>query len=99
MSTVKDTRIKKGEVRNPKGRPKGSKNKATTKIRNLISELVEKEFENVEELLLQLKPNERAKFLTDLLKYAVPALSSINMEATVDQKITQIEVKYKTKED
>ena len=98
MATAKDTRIKKGEVRNPKGRPKGSKNKATTKIRNLISDLVEKEFENVDELLLQLKPNERAKFLTDLLKYALPALSSVDMTATVDNRITSIEVKYNTKE-
>jgi len=99
MTTAKDTKIKKGEVRNPNGRPKGSPNKTTAKLRELITKLVEREFENVDTLLLQLEPKERAKFITDLLKYAVPALSSINMEATVDQKITQIEVKYKTKED
>lgn len=96
---TKDTRIKKGEVRNPNGRPKGSPNKATAQLRELITKLVEREFENVDTLLLQLEPKERAKFITDLLKYAVPALSSISMEATVDQKVTQIEVKYKTKED
>lgn len=99
MATTKDNKIKKGEVRNPNGRPKGSTNKATTQLREMITKLVEREFDNVDTLLLQLEPKERAKFLTDLLKYAVPALSSINMEATVDQRITQIEVKYKTKED
>lgn len=99
MATAKDTRIKKGEVRNPNGRPKGSPNKATAQLRQLVSDLVQKEFENVDSLLLQLEPKERAKFITDLMKYVLPSLSSINMEATVDQKVTQIEVKYKTKED
>lgn len=91
--------FKKGASGNPSGRPKGAKDKATTKLREMITKLVEREFDNVDTLLLQLEPKERAKFLTDLLKYAVPALSSINMEAIVDQKVTQIEVKYKTKED
>lgn len=99
MATAKDTKIKKGEVRNPNGRPKGSPNKATKQLRELVSDLVQREFENVDTLLLQLEPKERAKFLTDLMKYVLPSLSSINMEATVDQKVTQIEVKYKTKED
>lgn len=99
MATAKDTKIKKGEVRNPNGRPKGSTNKATTQLRQLVTDLVEREFENVDTLLLQLEPKERAKFLTDLMKYVLPSLSSINMEATVDQRVTQIEVKYKTKED
>lgn len=91
--------FKKGTSGNPNGRPKGAKDKATTQLREMITKLVEREFDNVDTLLLQLEPKERAKFLTDLLKYAVPALSSINMEATVDSKVTQIEVKYKTKED
>lgn len=99
MATAKDTKIKKGEVRNPNGRPKGSPNKATKQLRELVSDLVQREFENVDTLLLQLEPKERAKFLTDLMKYVLPSLSSINMEATVDQRVTQIEVKYKTKED
>lgn len=95
MIDKKDTKIKKGEVRNPKGRPKGTPNKTTTQLRELIATFVEKEIGQIETIVMGLEPRERAKFLTDLLKYAVPTLSSINMDANVKGTITKIEVSYK----
>lgn len=104
MAKKKDTTSKekshlfqKGKSGNPNGRPKGSVNKTTAQLREVITQFVTKELSEVEQLVMKLEPKDRAKFLTDLLKYSLPTLSSVSMDSKVEGTITKIEVSYKDK--
>lgn len=58
-------------------------NKVSTKVKEAIVNFLEKNIEDIQEDFDQLKPRERLQFITDILQYAAPKLSSIQSE--VDQ--------------
>ena len=72
--------FKKGQSGNPKGRPKGSRNKFSVEQRDFIRDFL---FENKEELMVQmreLKGKEYVKAYTTLMHYVVPKPAVINMK-------------------
>lgn len=73
----------KGKTGNPNGRPKGSINKSTQKIRMAYAKLLEDNVEKMQEDLDAIdKPELRLKLLIDMSKFVVPALSSVNIDAS-----------------
>ena len=60
------------------GRKKGTPNKATISIRDSFKKLVENNLEQIEQDLLELKPSERIKALTELSKFCVPTLKAVD---------------------
>jgi hypothetical protein len=87
----------KGEP-NRNGRPKGSKNLATAKIRDAFRNLVENNLEQIDKDVAELEPKERLKFIIDLSSFLLPKLRSIEAEVSTNTpentfKITDI---YKT---
>ena len=54
---------------NKNGRPKGSKNKNTTAIRERFQELIEDNYEQLEKDLKSLKANDRVKAIIELAKF------------------------------
>lgn len=79
----------KGKTGNPNGRPKGSINKSTQIIRMAYAELLEKNLKKMQKDLDSIeKPETRLKILIEMSKYVVPALSSVNIDASEEAKST-----------
>lgn len=62
------------------GRVKGTPNKATTDIRARFNLLVQNNLEQLEADLKLLKPVDRIKALTDLAKFCIPTLKSVDFK-------------------
>jgi vacuolar-type H+-ATPase subunit E/Vma4 len=86
--------LKKGNTNNLNGRPKGSKNKVTRELRELITDFLEANFEKVSRDLLKLRPKDRVKAFTELLQYGIPKLQAtalgINFEQLSDEQLDEI---------
>jgi uncharacterized protein DUF5681 len=76
--------FEKGQSGNPDGRPKGSGNKVTSKLRETISGFLDEQFVKVKEDFTKLKPGERVRLYIELLQYGVPKLQSVHMETDFD---------------
>lgn len=77
----------KGKTGNPDGRPKGSINKSTQKIRLIYAKLLEDNLSKMQADLKAIeKPEVRLKLLIDMSKFVVPALSSVSVDASEEAK-------------
>lgn len=61
----------KGTI-NRNGRPKGSSNKATAKVREAFTKLVEDNLERLQEDLNSLEPSQRIKIIIELSQFVIP---------------------------
>jgi hypothetical protein len=76
--------FEKGQSGNPGGRPKGSANKVTSKLRETITDFLDEKFEKVKEDFEKLKPGERIRMYLELLQFGVPKLQSVHLETDFD---------------
>ena len=84
-----DTRINRG------GRPVGPKNNATTEIRKKYLQLIENNFEQLEQDLQTLKASERVKAIIELSKFILPTLKATEMSLSNETKFQAIEIELK----
>jgi|SRR5690554_3130954 len=68
-----------------KGRPKGSKNKATEKVRETFLYFVEANLDRMQEDFDQLEPKERFKILIDVAKFILPTLKAVEFGNILDE--------------
>jgi hypothetical protein len=64
--------LPKGKTNNPEGRPKGSLNKTTAEIKELINEFISGNMEDLQSNYDQLDPKDKLQFVRDLLKFVIP---------------------------
>lgn len=76
--------FEKGQSGNPGGRPKGSGNKVTSKLRETITAFLDENFQKVKQDFDKLKPGERIRMYIELLQFGVPKLQSVHMETDFD---------------
>lgn len=69
-----------GTVNNPNGRPKGSQNKVTSDLKELVKDFLHTKQADFKEAFESLDPTEKVKAYTALLKYAIPTLQSTKEE-------------------
>lgn len=81
----------KGYSGNPKGRPKGAKDKAKGRLVERITDIVECNIDKLQDDIDTLEPQERIKAITSLINYVLPK------QAAVDVK-SQLEAEYKALE-
>ena len=82
--------IQKGEVLNPKGRPKGTTNSAIDKLRELANNLsfeylngkFKEDWETVD-------PEIRLKFMSALFNKMLPSIQSVNLTGTINAEQMQ----------
>jgi hypothetical protein len=82
-----------------KGRPKGSSNKATSKVRESFTSLLEDNLEQLKEDFNKLEPKDRIKLFLDLSKYVIPQLkqTDVKLEGSLDINDFDISKLYDTK--
>ena len=66
-------------VGNP-GKPKGAITHTSSKVKQAIVEFLERNTENIQDSFDKLKPAEKLRFISDILPYATPKLSSVQSE-------------------
>ena len=65
---------------------KGVKNKVNLEIKESIKLIIENNLEQLQSDLDSLKANERVTAILQLLKYQVPSLKSVEIDATVENE-------------
>jgi len=87
--------IQKGQVLNPKGRPKGAINKSTQKVKDSLQLVMDALESTLLEDIARVTPQRRLQFYTDMMQYIKPKLSTTkaDIEIQSDSKIEFI-VRY-----
>ena len=75
----------KGKTNNPNGRPKGSKNKVTTEVRDWISKVIDKQRPQLEKDLRLLEPAERWRIIEKLMSYVVPKMQAVEANVNLNK--------------
>ena len=73
------------------GRQKGTSNKATIDIRDAFKAMIQNNLEQIEKDLLELRPEQRIKAITELSKFCVPTLKAVEVNditPKVEEKVT-----------
>ena len=81
--------MSRGGKRDGAGRPKGSQNKVTKKIKDAVAELAEANVGRVQEWLDEVAENDPAKaidLLTKLLEYTVPKRARTDLHGSLETK-------------
>lgn len=77
--------FEKGISGNPQGRPKGTTNKTTAQLREMVTGFLEDNFEQVKTDFNLLTPKSRVKLYCDLLQYGLPKLQAVQIETEFDR--------------
>lgn len=81
--TAKDPKTGKFLPGNQFGTKRGE-NKVSTKAKETIIDFIENNVEKIQESFDKLKPAEKLKFISDILPYAIPKLSSVQSDIKVE---------------
>lgn len=72
--------MEKGQTNNPNGRPKGTPNKATREMKEIVATIVENNIERLQKDIDSLTAKERLDVIVKLIAYIVPKPVSVKAE-------------------
>jgi len=72
------------------GKPKGAKNRTTSKVRKAFSLLIENNLEQIEKDLKTLTAKDRIQAIQGLAKFVLPQLKALEISEDVGSKIPEI---------
>lgn len=75
----------KGQSGNPAGRKKGTPNKVTAELRDVIKNFLEGHFVEVETIWTKASPKDKLAFYRDLLPFVIPKMQNINADINFEQ--------------
>ncbi len=91
--------FKKGESGNPKGRPKGAKDRVQGSVKEWIQQVVDGNREQFETDLSELDAGERVRVISNLLQYVTPKMQSISPEELIEAEYKRLEELLETAPD
>jgi len=71
--------LKKGTTNNPNGRPAGTPNVITKEIRDILKQIMLREFELIPATLEGMEPKERLDMIVKLLPFILPKIDPVQM--------------------
>ena len=74
------------------GRPKGSANKITTKVKQTIAEILDDNLIELKNRMQSLSDSDFVKYYIQLAKFVVPIQKSIDIKEPVEDKVFEIAV-------
>lgn len=79
--------FEKGQIGNPKGRPKGSRNKTAIELKEILFEVISNETDSLLNRLNNLPDKDRIELLIKLLPFVLPKCSNENINVSFDDGI------------
>jgi len=77
--------LPKGKTNNPRGRPKGSKNKSTSQIKNLIQDFVSDNLDDLQKQYDNLDPKDKLQFFERILKFVLPQQRDVQQTINIKE--------------
>ena len=84
LDIIKNMGLQKGRTNNPLGKPKGTKNKTTVKMKEIISSFMENKIDDVKKAFDKLEPKDKVNSFISLLKYVIPPARDPEDDEQVD---------------
>ncbi len=91
--------FKSGKSGNPNGRPKGTRNHATSDLVKRIGQILDKNTKQLQKDLESLQPVERVKAITGLIGYVIPKKQALNVQQSLDYEYHKLEELLKSAPD
>lgn len=85
--------LKKGYTNNPKGRPRGSKNRSNTTFKQFLTGLIDGRRDQIEADLDSLQPRDRLMMIERLMAYCYPKAQTdlrVNFDQLADAELDAI---------
>lgn len=93
---MEETNDNKPKRRKTGGRKKGTPNKINSGLRDKIAGFLDNNFDDAMNEWKKIKdPAQKVRTFCDLMKYAVPTLQSVSLDAIIEKKADDIENKLK----
>ena len=96
------TKFKKGVSGNPNGRPKGSVNKTTSDMKDILNHALFGDADSIIEDMAKLEPRDRLMMKAKFAPFILPTLKSVDNNITTGKDVSlgfSIEYKDEFKED
>ena len=94
--------FKKGVSGNPNGRKKGTPNKTTAEIKEIITRIVGNQLEHIEKDLEKIRksdPAEAMRLSSKFIDYVLPKQTKLELEGELNHKIEKVVIQIKKTDD
>ena len=78
-------KYKPGQSGNPAGKKRGTTNRVTAELRELIQGFLESHFDEVSRIWTKASPRDKLAFYRDLLPFVIPKMQNINADINFEQ--------------
>ena len=83
--------LKKGMTNNPDGRPAGTPNKSTDKLRDVIKSFLETNMKDLQKNYNALEPKDKLDFIQKILVYTTPKMNNTQVDMDIKDNVIKFQ--------